>query len=134
MRLQYLSVESVPPAAWVWPHFAIREWASKGDGKVVVETEFMDRLERLRAAYGKPMILNSGYRSPEHNVQVAETGPNGPHTTGRAGGVRVSGPDAVHLLQLALGLGFTGIGVQQKGALDSRYLHLDDLAAPAFPR
>jgi hypothetical protein len=27
-------------------------------------------LNRFRAAYGKPMIVNSGYRSPEHNASV----------------------------------------------------------------
>jgi hypothetical protein len=35
----------------------------------------------------------------------------------------VQGAEAVAVLRLALGLGFTGIGVQQKGA--GRFLHLD---------
>jgi uncharacterized protein YcbK (DUF882 family) len=80
-------------------------------------------LDRLREVYGKPLIVTSGYRCPQHNQRVSSTGPSGPHTTGLAVDLGVSGREAVTVLRLALSLGFTGIGVQQKGG--GRFLHLD---------
>lgn len=93
--------------------------------------EFMQRLYELREAYGKPMIITSGYRSPDYNKKVAETGSAGPHTTGRAADIAIRGTDAYMLLKLAMERGFTGIGVQQKG--ESRFMHLDDITSPARP-
>jgi uncharacterized protein YcbK (DUF882 family) len=90
---------------------------------------FLERLDTLRLAYGRPLLLTSAYRCPDHNARVAATGRAGPHTTGRAVDVRVGGVHAVMLLHLALGLGFSGIGVYQQGEMGSRFLHLDDLTA-----
>ena len=39
--------------------------------------------------------------------------------------VLVSGEDAHRLIKIAMGQGAKGIGVQQKGPHDKRYLHLD---------
>ncbi len=87
---------------------------------------FMDRLDGLRWAYNKPLIVNSGYRCPSHNARVSrKTGEDGPHTRGHAVDLRVSGHDAYTIVRLATALGFTGIGVAQSGT--GRYIHLDDL-------
>lgn len=95
----------------------------------------MDRLEQLRMEYGRPMRLTSAYRCPEHNMQCSSTGPVGPHTTGKAVDVAVSGADAHELLALALHFGFAGVGVKQRGSHKSRFLHLDTLdQGPGRPR
>jgi hypothetical protein len=52
------------------------------------------------------------------------------HSRGIAVDIAIQGPEAVRLLDLALELGFTGIGVQQKG--DGRFLHLDTRDTPAI--
>lgn len=135
MRVELASAKDLKPGQWLWPHVdPAKEWACKGTGKLVFDTEFLDLFEKMRKMYGRPLIINSGYRSPEHNRQVADTGDAGPHTTARAVDVRIYGGYAYELLALAVALGFTGIGVQQKGAIESRYLHLDILRAPDFPR
>lgn len=134
MRAEFVSVGAIPGGFWMWPHFAPRELADKNSGSIVVETDFLDRLERLRVAYGRPMIINSGYRTPEHNAIVSTTGEDGPHTTGRAVDVRVYGSYALDLIRRALDFGFTGVGVAQNGSMTSRFVHLDDLDAPAYPR
>lgn len=116
-----------------WPNFSPDEFACKGDGTLSVNPVFMDRLQTLRTFYAKPMIISSGYRSPEYNASVSSTGLTGPHTTARAADIAVRGADALHLITLALEVGFIGIGVNQRG--NSRFIHLDDLPdAPGQPR
>jgi len=80
--------------------------------------------------YGKPMKVSSGYRDPSHPIEAKKASP-GFHTTGRAVDIAVSGADAVKLLTLALQVGFTGIGVQQKGG--GRFIHLDDVVSLTRP-
>jgi uncharacterized protein YcbK (DUF882 family) len=95
---------------------------------------FLDRLDVLRLAFGKPLSISSGYRCPKHNAAVSSSGPNGPHTTGCAVDIPVSGADAYRLVQLATAQGFRGIGIAQKGAAGTRFIHLDDLDGPTRPR
>lgn len=113
------------PGVWAWGHFTAAEMACRGDGSLKIESTFMDRLEALRTRVGFALIVSSGYRSPAYNATVSDTGESGPHTTGRAVDLTIRGADAVLVLKAALALGFTGVGVSQKGA--SRFLHLDDL-------
>lgn len=40
----------------------------------------LDAVNKLRLAYGKPMIVSSGYRPPEHNAKVGGA-PNSCHLT-----------------------------------------------------
>jgi uncharacterized protein YcbK (DUF882 family) len=87
--------------------------------------DFMERIEKLRIRYGKPMRVTSAARCPEYNAAVSSTGGKGPHTTGRAIDIGVDRGDAYMVLKLALEAGFTGIGVAQKGS--GRFMHLDDL-------
>lgn len=115
-----------------WPNFRSNELACPCCGRADMEPAFMDRLQSLRTAFGAPLAVTSGFRCPEHNAQVSSTGPAGPHTTGRAVDIAVRGAEALSVINLALPLGFTGLGVAQKGA--GRFLHLDDLEAPRFPR
>lgn len=114
-----------------WPNFSPEEFRCKHTGKLHMHAGFMDRLQRLRSEYGKPMRITSGYRAPEHPIEAAKAKP-GAHSTGRACDIGVQGADAVELLRIALQLGFTGIGVQQKGT--ARFIHLDDLPDGEFPR
>jgi len=90
----------------------------------------MLRLQTLRSVYGKPMRVTSGYRCPEHPVEMKKTQP-GAHTSGCAVDISVDRADAHQLLKLAFAAGFTGIGVQQKGS--GRFIHLDTLDSPFRP-
>ena len=104
-------------------HFRAEEFACKCCGGNSIQPGLVYRLDELRMAYGKPILITSGYRCPEHNQRVSTTGATGPHTTGLAVDIGVSGREAVTVLRLALDLGFTGIGLQQKGV--GRFIHLD---------
>jgi len=114
----------------LYPNFKSSEFACKETGENNMHAEFMAKLQALRNAYGKPIIINSGYRSPRHSIEVVKDKP-GAHATGRACDVRVYGPHAYEMVALAVDYGFTRIGVNQKGALARRFIHLDD--NPDFP-
>lgn len=116
---------NIPESEWRWPHFSRAEMACRGAGECRVDPDFLDLLERIRYEFGRPMKVNSGYRSPEYNAKVAKTGATGPHTTGRAVDIAVAGKDAYRLLEIAIAHKITGIGVYQKGK--ERFLHLDIL-------
>jgi uncharacterized protein YcbK (DUF882 family) len=104
-------------------NFSENEFRCKcGCGKALMQQGFMEKLQELRTAYGKPMVISSGYRCPKHPVEAKKSAP-GTHSEGLACDVAVLGADAHQLLKLAMAMGFTGIGVNQKGA--GRFLHLD---------
>lgn len=115
-----------------YPNFTPSEFRCKHTGQIHVDAAFMGRLQRLRDEFGKPMIINSGYRHSSHPEEAGKTEP-GAHTSGRACDIRVQGSDALRLITLAVKHGFTGIGVNQKGP--ARFIHLDDLEhQPNRPR
>lgn len=95
----------------------------------------MDRLQALRERLGFPLVVSSGYRTPAYNKQVSDSGEDGPHTTGHAVDLIANGPRAYAIVGAAIALGFTGIGVCQKGDVRARFVHLDDLPMSAtLPR
>jgi uncharacterized protein YcbK (DUF882 family) len=127
--------QEVPESYWKWPSFTPREFACKSDGSLIVEPEFMERLQLLRFDLGFPFIINSGYRTPAYNAAVSKTGLMGPHTTGRAVDIRVYGGRAFDLGDAAKAYGFTGKGEKGHGPHEGRFIHLDDLPdAPGRPR
>lgn len=97
--------------------------------------DFVEKLDDLRHRLGFPLFVTSGYRCPTYNQRISTTGIDGPHTTGRAADIGLSGP-RVHSLvqQCSLGGWMSGIGLNQKGDHSTRFVHLDDLAEPAHPR
>ena len=72
----------------------------------------------------KPLTINSGYRSPEHPIEYVKQTP-GAHASGKACDISIARGDALKLIEIALKLGFTGFGINQKGS--SRFIHLDTL-------
>ena len=105
-----------------YQNFTEAEFRCRHCGRQEMKPEFMEKLQALRSAYGKRLSVTSGWRCPDHPVEKAKAHP-GMHSTGLAADLGVDGADAVEVLRLALAMGFTGLGVQQKGA--GRFLHLD---------
>ena len=106
-------------------HFTLSEFDCHHCGRNHMDEQFLAELDELRHRCGFPFPITSGYRCPEHNNAVSTTGWDGPHTTGRAADVGVRGAQALTVVKVAIEMGFTGIGVQQKGA--TRFIHLDNL-------
>tara|TARA_R100001129_G_scaffold186604_1_gene179163 strand:- start:3418 stop:3801 length:384 start_codon:yes stop_codon:yes gene_type:complete len=105
-------------------YFSMHEFKCSHTGKCEMNPDFIDKLNDLRLAFGKPMRITSGFRDVTHPIEVKKK-TSGAHTTGQAADIAISREDAFHLLSLALSKGFTGIGIQQKGS--GRFIHLDTL-------
>jgi zinc D-Ala-D-Ala carboxypeptidase len=117
-----------------WRHFSEDEFACRcGCRQNLIDHAFITELDDLRHHLGFALPISSGYRCPDHNAKVSSTGRTGPHTTGRAADIAVSHARAYDVLQAAMMMRFTGIGVNQKGS--ARFIHLDNLPnAPGQPR
>jgi len=113
------------------PHFSKAELTCKCGCGMLPQADFMNKVEQLRLTVGFALPVTSAARCPDHNARVSGTGRTGPHTTGRAIDLGVSGPQAHAVLSAALAMGFTGIGVAQKGA--GSFIHIDDLTGPRRP-
>ena len=113
-----------------YPNFKAAEFNCSHCGKNEMKPGFMAKLQALRAAYGKPMRITSGYRCPQHSIEAKKPKP-GTHASGCACDIGIEGADAHRLLTLALAAGFTGIGVQQKGS--GRFIHLDTMEGATRP-
>ena len=50
-----------------WKYFSEDELRCKGTGEIKMNEEFMTKLTELREKLNQPMVITSGYRSPEHN-------------------------------------------------------------------
>lgn len=72
-------------------HFKVIEFAQKDYrcDKVIVERELIDVLEDIRAQFNKPVIVTSGYRTPEYNAKIGGA-KNSQHTKGTAADIKVS--------------------------------------------
>lgn len=113
-----------------YENFSEAEFKCSHCGKVNMQPEFMKKLQMLRTAFAKPMRITSGYRCPEHPVEIRKT-VSGAHTSGCAADIAVQGTEAHELLRLAFHFRFSGIGVQQRGS--GRFIHLDTLVTPPRP-
>jgi uncharacterized protein YcbK (DUF882 family) len=84
----------------VSPHFKISEFAQK-DGrcdKILIDSELVEVLEDVRTHFNAPVIINSGYRTPEYNKKIGGT-KNSQHTKGTAADIRVKGVPASKVQQ-----------------------------------
>ena len=99
---------------------ASRDGAPSPYGPMNVKQELVDFLNQLRLRFGKPLIVTSGYRSPEHNKAVDGVA-NSYHTQGLAADIRPEDQkDLPTLWELCRRLNVTG-GV---GIYDT-FVHVD---------
>jgi zinc D-Ala-D-Ala carboxypeptidase len=96
-----------------YPNFTKAEFDCKHTGRNEMRPEFMQRLQALRAEYGKSMTITSGYRHPTHPVEARKGGlSRGEHTRGLCCDIAcTSSADRFTLVSLALKHGFHRIGI-----------------------
>ena len=116
----YQHWRNVPATAWHWPNFSPAEIACRGTGKLRLNADALDRLQALRNALGKPLIVNSAYRSPEHNKRVGGAKAS-KHLEGIAFDISMANHDPVTFIAAARKAGFKGIGTYPR----SNFVHID---------
>lgn len=116
----YASWRDYPISKWRWPSFSPQELACRGTGRLLVDEGAMDKLQALRNRLGKPLIINSGYRSPEHNRAVG--GAKGSkHMEGIAFDVSMSNHTPATFIEAAKAVGFRAIGTYPR----QNFVHVD---------
>jgi len=89
-----------------------------GSGNIMDEC-FLQMLDNARELYGKPMRVNSGYRTKEHNAKIGGV-KNSSHILGLAADISCkSSSDRFDMLNAFMQAGFKRIGVA------SSFIHVD---------
>ena len=105
-------------------YFKERELKCTCCGRNEFKQGTLDKLNALRESIGLPLTLNSAFRCERYNN---EKGYTQTHATGQAVDIKATHKLAVRILEEAWRLGFTGIGISQRGDSGYRFIHLDDL-------
>ena len=91
-------------------HFTVREFAcSDGSDEIRIDPKLVDYLEKIRAHFGKPVRITSGYRSPAYNAKVGGV-KNSYHMKGMAADIVIDGVKSKEVAQYAETIGCGGIG------------------------
>ena len=93
-------------------------------------------LQELKDQMQGPLRVCIGRRSDHHNdrVSTAKNKKNEVQTLGQASNILISGERAMLLFEKARQVGFSEIGLSQKGNHSSRFLHLETLPLKALFR
>lgn len=110
----------VPDSAWRWPNFSAAEIACRGTGKLLINSAALGKLQALRDQLGKPLIVRSAYRSPEHNGAVGGA-KRSKHLIGAAFDIAMENHDPVTFEAAAREVGFLGFGFYPR----SGFMHVD---------
>jgi hypothetical protein len=99
-------------------NFSVGELASSGgraSDRARISCELVACLQRLRDRMGRPVVVTSGYRSYQRNVEIYRARGKKPtasqHSSGRAADIRISGMSGLEIAKLAMELCGTSIGV-----------------------
>ena len=105
-----------------WCNFTPDEVKCSHCGELKINSDIMDLLQQARNDLG-PLSITSGYRCSEHNNSISSTGPNGPHTTGKA--LDISVKDSKHRKELITYFApkVPGLGIAKS------FIHIDILTA-----
>lgn len=98
------------PAKKLSNNFRLIEFACRdGADKVLVHPQLLEGLEAIRAHFGKPITINSGYRTVNHNRRIGGKS-RSRHLYGLAADIAVHGVAPKVVADKAEELGFGGIG------------------------
>ena len=118
--MTYKHWRDVSERSWRWKDFSPAEIACRGSGSLRINEEALDKLQALRDRLGKPLIVRSAYRSPEHNRAVGGAG-RSKHLDGAAFDIDMANHDPVAFEAAAREVGFLGFGFYPR----SGFTHVD---------
>ncbi len=100
-------------------NFKLKEFQCKDGSQLVkIDSQLLHKLQELRDEIGKPIIINSGYRTESYNKKIGGV-KNSYHIQGKAVDIRVNGMKPEQVAKIAEKIGFNGIGIYKT------FVHLD---------
>ena len=102
-------------------NFVVSEFACKdGSDKVLIDTELVEILQKIRNYFGKPIIITSAYRNDTYNRKIGGVS-NSQHVKGTAADICISTVEPAEIAKYAEYImpGKGGIG------LYSNFVHVD---------
>ena len=100
-------------------HFTEDEMACPCCGQMIIDPEFLFRLEALRRVCDFPFPVTSGFRCAKHNAKI-KGHPNSMHMQGKAVDIEMSTRCKIQRIKaLAVHFEFKGIGIYPN------HIHLD---------
>lgn len=110
-------------------NFTVKEFACKdGSDTVLIDTKLVEILQKIRDHFGKPIIINSAYRTPAHNKRVGGSS-SSYHVKGMAADIQISGVSAVELALFAQTV-TNGMGVYYYG--NTNFIHVDSRTSKTY--
>lgn len=114
-------------------NFAVNEFACNGSGccsEVLIDSELVNILQKIRTHFGKKVTLSSAYRCPTHNKRSKGT-TGSQHTKGKAADITVEGVKPAEVAKYAESIGVKGIGLYET-AKDGFFVHVDTRTTKSF--
>lgn len=102
-------------------NFRVKEFAcADGSDPIFISPDLVSVLQKIRAHFGKPVIITSAYRTPAHNAKVGGVA-NSQHLFGAAADIRVKNVSPLRVAQYAeqILINKGGIGVYET------FVHID---------
>lgn len=102
-------------------NFKVKEFAcNDGTDKILIDSELVEKLQIIREYFGKPVIINSAYRTSTYNKKVGGA-TNSQHVLGKAADIRIASVKPSTVADFAKKIGFRGVGIYSWGChLDTR--------------
>lgn len=97
-------------------HFTLREFRSPDSDIVKYDTDILAMLEKIRAHFGGPITITSGYRTPAYNKRVGGS-TNSAHMDGRAADFKVKDKDGNAVSSKDVCMFLDEIGWSKKGGI-----------------
>lgn len=89
-----------------------------------VDDQLVEFLQAIRDHFGKPVLINSGYRCVVHNARIPNAGKKSKHIEGRAADIMIRGVAPLEIAKFAESIGVKGIGCYDT-AVDGYFVHID---------
>lgn len=110
-------------------NFSVYEFAcSDKSDTVLIDTELVSILEQVRAHFGKPVHINSAYRTPAYNISIGGS-PRSQHCLGTAADIVIKGVDPIRIALYLSSLSYFakrgGIGYYSRAQVTGGFVHVD---------
>ena len=104
-------------------NFKLSELVCKdGSNKTIFYQEDIEKLQKIRDFFGKPITIVSAYRTKEYNTLIGGA-VNSFHLLGRAYDIKIHGVSSSLVAYIAIKMGFKGIGIYKTET--ANFTHVD---------